>query len=539
MRAALVIAFASVVFAQSSETGPKFTLADIHPSAPNTISEMRARFSHGRYELRNATLVELIRTAWNVEADNVTGGPEFLDTRRFDVIAMAPAGTSSEALHMMLRALLRDRFRLTVHDGKKDGPALAIMAGKKPELQPTDGTGDAICNLRPGQRPTPRDGSPAEPVVFDCHNMTMAALAKALPGIREASGYVLSYPVLDQTNLSGAWDFSLKFSPRNIYMPTPAAGEPVTLFDAFEKQLGLRLAAVKVPMPVIVVDGVNERPTPNPPGTAEQASLRPEFEVAEIKPDRESAECSNIAIRRGAEIDIHMTLKGLIAEAWGDMNRHRIVGGPKSDGQCWAIAAKTSADREAAPGWVGPVWNGVDIDTMRLMLRSFLVDRFGLAAHDDESDVLGYALVAAKPKLNKADPANRPGCKEGPGADGKDPRIANPMASRLITCRDVTLKQFAAELSDVMYGALPVVDATGITGRYDMTISFSPPNVLQSGAAPDAATNVAGNVTASEPNGAISIFEALTKQLGLKLQSRNVKTEVLVIDRVNETPTEN
>ena len=288
-------------------------------------------------------------------------------------------------------------------------------------------------------------------------------------------------------------------------------------------------------MPVIVVDNVNETPTPNPPGTAQEPSLRPEFEVAKIKPDRESAECSNIAIRRGGEIDIHMTLKGLIAEAWGDMNRHRIVGGPKSDGQCWAIAAKTTADREAVSGWVGPVWNGVDIDTMRMMLRSFLFDRFGLEAHDDERAVPGYALVAARPKLRKADPANRPGCKEGPGADGKETRIANPMASRLITCRNMTLKQFAAELSEVMYGALPVVNATGINGRYDMTINFSPPNVLQSGAAPSGD----GNVTASEPNGAISIFESLTKQLGLKLQSRNVTTEVLVIDRVNETPTEN
>lgn len=272
MRTAWLITLASVAFAQSSD---KFTLADIHPSAPNTMAEMRARFSHGRYELRNATLVDLIHTAWNVEPDNVAGGPEFLDTRRFDVIATAPAGTSTEALHRMLQALLGDRFGLTVHNGGRDAPALAITAGKKPELKPSDGTGDAVCTLRPGQKPTPRDGSPADPVIFDCHNMTMAALAKTLPGIREAAGYLLSYPVLDQTNLSGAWDFSLKFSPRNIYMPTPAAGEPITLFDAFEKQLGLRLASAKVPMPVIVVDTVHEKPTPNPPGTAQEPALRP------------------------------------------------------------------------------------------------------------------------------------------------------------------------------------------------------------------------------------------------------------------------
>ena len=64
--------FTFAVFAQSSETAI-LSEVDVHPSAPNSIMEMRIRSGHWRYELRNATLVDLIRTAWKVDADNVTG----------------------------------------------------------------------------------------------------------------------------------------------------------------------------------------------------------------------------------------------------------------------------------------------------------------------------------------------------------------------------------------------------------------------------------------------------------------------------------
>jgi uncharacterized protein (TIGR03435 family) len=79
------------------------------------------------------------------------------------------------------------------------------------------------------------------------------------------------------------------------------------------------------------------------------------------------------------------------------------------------------------------------------------------------------------------------------------------------------------------------VDATGIEGRYDMTINFSPPSAFANLGTPKAG----GDAVASEPNGAISISEALSKQLGLRLESREVPAPVLVIDHVNEMPTEN
>jgi uncharacterized protein (TIGR03435 family) len=324
MRMLVLLGFATMALAQSPNPASRFQLSDIHASGPNTIREMRVRFWRGRYELRNATLVELIHTAWDVDADNVIGGPDWLDLKRFDVIATAPSDSKAEALHAMLGELLKERFELAVHSDEKDRPAYVVTAVQKPKLEPADGSAEGACVPRPGQPAPPRDGSRAEPVVLDCRSMTMAAFVKALPGIREMSGYLFNYPVLDRTGLNGAWNFSLKWTPRNFYFPGPAAGEPITLFDAFEKQLGLKLALIPARTRVIVVDKVNETPKPNPPEVTENLPSRFEFEVADIKQDREVAEGSYVKIDPGGLVRIHMSLKGLILEANGDYNPHRI-----------------------------------------------------------------------------------------------------------------------------------------------------------------------------------------------------------------------
>lgn len=514
--------------------GPKFLTAEIRASAPNTIPEMRSTFSRGRSEIRNATMVDLIRTAWGVNAENVVGGPEWIGKSRFDVLATAPADSTPAMLKIMLQGLLKDRFQLSAHGGSKDLPAYAITVGKKLHLKEADGAGGSGCVEQSAGTPTPR-GAPQPPVTFACRNMTMAAFAAALSGIREASGYLLNDPVLDRTGLTGAWNFDLTWSPRNIFLAAPPAEDALSLFDAFDKQLGLKLSLVRVPTPVVVIDKVKE------PQVAGPSHARLEFDVADIRPDNPNAPpglpCGHIDIQPGGRVRINMTLRMLILETQGDFNTHRIVGGPKSmDAGCWQILAKAPAQENAPLGWSGPVWNGVDIGSMRIMLRSLLEDRFKLVAHTEERPVPGYALVTAKTKLHRADPTNRPGCREGPGADGKDPRLANPLASRLITCHNLTLAEFAAELNLSGTGTGgPVVDATGIHGRYDMTINFSPPSAF----ANLGPLTAGGDAVASEPNGAISIFEALSRQLGLRLESREVPAPVLVIDHVNEMPTEN
>jgi uncharacterized protein (TIGR03435 family) len=354
--------------------------------------------------------------------------------------------------------------------------------------------------------------------------------------MRGVSGYLFNYPVVDRTGLSGVWDFSAKWSPRTHFFPSAPGSDELTIFDAFEKQLGLNLKSTVVPSPVVVVDHVNQRPSGNERAISQTPPARPYFEVATIKPDDPDRQGSSVGIHPGGRVDIRMTVKGLIQEAWGDMNPHRVVGVPGSlDATRFEVIAEAPTEEGAAAGWNGPVWNGVDLDSMRMMLRSLLVDRFGLITHNEDRLVFGYALVAGRQKLRRADASNRPGCKEGPGADGKDPRLANPIASRLVTCRNMTLAQFADELNSVLYGFLPIVDETGIKGRYDMTINFTPPAAIRDSGLPAPTAEP----VAPEPDGTISIFEAVGKQLGLKLQPRKVKAAVLVVDHVNETPTEN
>ena len=143
--------------------------------------------------------------------------------------------------------------------------------------------------------------------------------------------------------------------------------------------------------------------------------------------------------------------------------------------------------------------------------------------------------MAANPKFKKADALNRTGCKEGPGPEGKDPRITNPALSRLITCRNMTMAQFAEQLQTLApdYFYYPVLDATGIEGAWDFTLSFSKLAQFR-GPVP-----VPGTEATPDPNGAIPLPAAMERQLGLKLELKKRPERVLVIDRIRQKPGDN
>ena len=82
---------------------------------------------NGRYEIRRATMVDLIRTAYGVEADKILGGPHWLEWNRFDIIAKVPAAASRETVMPMLQALLADRFGLVTQQEMKPVKANAIV----------------------------------------------------------------------------------------------------------------------------------------------------------------------------------------------------------------------------------------------------------------------------------------------------------------------------------------------------------------------------------------------------------------------------
>jgi uncharacterized protein (TIGR03435 family) len=120
----------------------------------------------------------------------------------------------------------------------------------------------------------------------------------------------------------------------------------------------------------------------------------------------------------------------------------------------------------------------------------------------------------------------------------KDPRDANPALTRLITVQNMTMGQFAEDLSSIAGGYLriPVVDGTGLTGAWDFVLNFSPIGAINNnGRGGDAS---AGALAASAPTGALSLFDALQKQLGLKLEQHKRPMPVLVIDHIEEQPSD-
>jgi len=547
MRAFALLAFigllSSTAFGQLtlSVSTPTFETADVHASAHTTNPNpfmTGGVLRGGRYDLRRATMVDLIKIAYDVDPDTVLGGPSWLETDRFDIVAKVPPDTSPETLKLMLQALLADRFKLVLHKDTKPMPAFVLTLGKgKPKLKEADGSGNTGCQPQ-FQKPEP---GTIQYALVSCRNMSMQAFSRMLRLM--ANGY-MTHPVVDWTELKGTWDFDIKWTGRGQFGQAGADG--ISIFDAVDKQLGLKLEAQKVPSPVLIVDSVNQKPTENPPGVTQSLPPTPpaEFEVAVIKPSMPDSPIMFRVLPSG-QVDLRgVPLKMLIAFAWNfeyATTNDMIVGAPKFlDSARFDIKAKASVGTSSGPTVAPPI----DIDDLKLMLRALLADRFKLATHTEDRPVTAYNLVAVKPKLKPADPTNRTSFKEGPGADGKDPRDTSPTLSRLVTCQNMTMAQFADLLQKIAPGYIhsPVLDATGLEGAWDFTLSFSSSNLIQG--APSRGGDAGqqppgGATTASDPNGAVSLFDAVSKQLGLKLEEKKRPVSVLVIDHVEEKPTDN
>ena len=540
----ILLSLCGSLFAQSTDTPAAFEVADVHVSPHRLFAFMDGGFLRGdRYVLRQATMLDLIATAYDLDASNVQGGPSWLETDRFDVIAKAPPSTPPATTKLMLRALLADRFKLVTHSGSKPMPAWMLTAGKgPPKMKEAEGSGDADCKFQGPQNPAP-DTVPS--IVFSCHHTTMEALAKNLHNW--AGGY-LTDPVVDSTGLKGSWDFDIKWTPQQLMQKAGADG--ISIFDAVDKQLGLKLERQTAPRPVLIVDSVNQKPTANPPDLETKLPSPPpaQFDVAVIKPGKPDAKFRGGI--SGGQVNVEgATLKFLITFAW-DLNQNDdevLVGAPKwLDSDRFDILAKVVSD---APASDGPNARRMDLEDLRQMLQALLKDRFKLQAHMDNRPISAYTLIAVKPKLTPADPLSRTRCKEGPGPDGKDPRTANPVLNRLVSCQNMNMAQVGEELQRVAGGYIysPVLDATGLKGSWDFTLSFSSANLTKagpgaSGGPPTGAAATSGTSAASatsDPNGAISLFDAVSRQLGLKLEKQRRPAPVLVIDHIEEKPTEN
>jgi len=199
---------------------------------------------------------------------------------------------------------------------------------------------------------------------------------------------------------------------------------------------------------------------------------------------------------------------------------------------------------------------GATAEQVKMMLRNLLAERFKLAFHYEKGETQGYALVVAKSGLKMKESAPDP----PPAAEGSAPppapgpvkdadgfvyipprnRMAVGWANGLTrwTGGNVPV-DYLVGLSNTLTGR-PVIDSTGLKGKYDFTLTFSSDSVVgASGPAPAPSSPPDDGGIVPLGDGGLTVFAALERQLGLKLEPRMIVFDAFVIDHADKTPVEN
>jgi uncharacterized protein (TIGR03435 family) len=196
---------------------------------------------------------------------------------------------------------------------------------------------------------------------------------------------------------------------------------------------------------------------------------------------------------------------------------------------------------------------GTTAEQIPVMLRNLLSERFKLAFHREKAEVKGYALVVAKSGLKmKESSPDAPGSDSPVAGPIKDPDgfVYIPMRNYMAVSRANGLTRWvgnniplnsevrnAPRLTGLLYSltGLPVIDVTGLKGKYDFTLTFSSDSVGESGVP---APSEDGGIR-PPGDGGLTVFEAVEQQLGLKLEPRKIAIDLFVIDHAEKTPGEN
>jgi uncharacterized protein (TIGR03435 family) len=232
----------------------EFEVASIRPNTANDRIVTINIGPGGRFTARGYTLKLLIQQAYGVMGWNISGGPAWLDTDRYDVSAKAlvAGNLTEEPLRPLLQRLLAERFKLRFHEGSKEMSGYALLVGRGgPNLRAASDGQEHPETIR------------MSGVGLRGQGVTSEMLAKMIGG-------TLGMPVVNQTGLTGVYDIKIEWTQqtdqftRGLPVADPRdAGRPVepvgsTLFTALQDQLGLRLTAQKANVRMLIIDSAEK-----------------------------------------------------------------------------------------------------------------------------------------------------------------------------------------------------------------------------------------------------------------------------------------
>jgi uncharacterized protein (TIGR03435 family) len=204
----------------------------------------------GRFRATNIPLKILIATAYDASFEQISGGPDWLNSERYDVEAKPDQLATTQQIHLMLQQLLAERFGLVLRRETKEMPVLALVLDKRiSKIQIHDGP-EVDFGIRPGDKGQ---------VVFT--GVSMRRFSQFL-------SMRLGGTVVDKTGLTEVYDFELAWAPdepqRNEGPESPQQPDPsgAGIFTAVREQLGLKLLSEKGPVEFLNITHV-ERPSEN------------------------------------------------------------------------------------------------------------------------------------------------------------------------------------------------------------------------------------------------------------------------------------
>jgi len=240
--------------ARNTEPRPAFEVASIKPGDPKEPRFGIILRPGGRFTTTNATLRQLIGFAYEVRQNQITGGPSWGDTDKYNIEAKpegsfpVPTGQrGAELIRQMLQSLLAQRFHLRVHQETKDEPIYELAVAKGgPKLKDAAG----------GENESERIG-----------RGTFTATATPIALLIKPLSQVLGRSIIDNTGLTGSYDFTLQWTPDSgqyrslggAPIPDPPAdSDGVSLVTALQEQLGLKLESAKGAVEILVIDSAEK-----------------------------------------------------------------------------------------------------------------------------------------------------------------------------------------------------------------------------------------------------------------------------------------
>jgi uncharacterized protein (TIGR03435 family) len=239
----------------------KFEVATIKENTSGSQGFQLGPPGRGQIAITNLNLAGIIAQSFRTNRQMMRGEPDWARSTNYDIVGKGPdpKATNPEVWEMM-RSLLIERFHLKYHIEQRDTPVFALTVAKGGPKLTLGENGRCKEEIKAGRNCGDLPGAPFGTMMY---NMPIGAL---ITGIGRRAGR----PIVDRTNLTGRYDANITWLPEGAKLeelnlqdvPLEFKPQDMGLFEALEKQAGLKLEPVNEPMPVLVVDSIS-KPDPN------------------------------------------------------------------------------------------------------------------------------------------------------------------------------------------------------------------------------------------------------------------------------------